>query len=68
MDFVRNGEKGTAAEAYFVTHPLGENMRVEQGDYLVMQYPDGNDEVYRVECAVFGYSYTDSSDADEDDG
>ena len=57
MDFFRYGEKGTTAEAYFVA-PWGESMRVEQGDYLVMQYPDGNDEVYRVECAAFGYSYT----------
>ena len=32
-------------------------MMVEQGDYLVLQYPGGNDEVYRIECHVFGNSY-----------
>ena len=58
MIFFRYGEKDTA-EAYFMA-PWGESMRVEQGDYLVMQYLRGNDEVYRVECAVFEYSYTDS--------
>ena len=32
-------------------------MIVEQGDYLVLQYPGGNDEVYRIEYHVFGNSY-----------
>ena len=32
-------------------------MRVEQGDYLVLQYPGGNDEIYRIEYHVFGSSY-----------
>ena len=32
-------------------------MRIEQGDYLVMQYPGGNDEIYRIEYHVFGHSY-----------
>ena len=38
--------------------PWGESMRVDLGDYLVMQYPSGgNDEVYRIEYTVFGNSY-----------
>lgn len=31
-------------------------MRIEQGDYLVMPYPGGN-EIYRIEYHVFGHSY-----------
>ena len=55
MSFFRHGQKDVM-EAYFMA-PWGESMRVEKGDFLVMQYPDGNEGIYRVECAVFDYSY-----------
>lgn len=68
MAFFRYGKKpdmlSSAQEAYFEA-PWGESMRVELGDFLVMQYPNGNEEVYRVERTVFEYSYTDAtSDSD----
>ena len=43
--------------------PWGEEMIVEQGDYLVTQYPGGNDEVYRIEYKVFGNSYARMEDS-----
>lgn len=42
--------------AYFVA-PWGEAMRVEVGDFLVTQYPAGNDEIYRIERNVFAETY-----------
>lgn len=62
MNFFRYGQ-ASSGEAYFVA-PWGECQRVEQGDYLVMQYPHKNDEVYRIECAVFESSYANDSDDD----
>ena len=58
MRWFRNGTKKPDF-AHFIA-PWGETMRVEKGDFLVMQYvPNGkgNDEVYRVEKMVFGESY-----------
>lgn len=42
--------------AYFIA-PWGEGMRVEEGDYLVMQHGGNNDEIYRIESNVFGETY-----------
>jgi hypothetical protein len=63
MIFFRHGKQTTpdSNEAYFIA-PWGESMLVEQGDFLVMQYPGDNNEIYRIECSVFGCSYTDESE------
>ena len=41
--------------------PWKEPMRVEEGDFLALQYPEVNGEVYRIECLAFGNSYVDDS-------
>jgi hypothetical protein len=62
MVFFRYGKQSPPAEEAYFMAPWGESTRVEQGDFLVTQYPGdgkGKDEVYRVEGSVFEYSYAD---------
>lgn len=69
MDWFRHGRKQSklsGPEVYFMAS-WGEPDRTEQGDFLVMQYPPGNPEVYRIECGVFEASYKAYS-PDGDDG
>jgi len=47
---------GPVAKSAFIA-PWGEKMLVEEGDPIVMQYPLGNTEIYRVELNVFGKTY-----------
>jgi len=47
--------KGVVKGAFIA--PWGEKMLVEEGDPIVMQYPLGNTEIYRVEDNVFGITY-----------
>ena len=47
---------GDDVAAHFVA-PWGECMRVEAGDWIVMSYPEGNPEIYRVEGLVFDVTY-----------
>ena len=47
---------GDDGAAFFVA-PWGELTRVEIGDWIVMQYPEGNPEIYRVERLVFYATY-----------
>lgn len=56
MTFLRYGSVNNEKAAYFVA-PWREYMRVEEGDILVMQYPEGNEEIYRIEHFVFNESY-----------
>lgn len=44
--------------------PWGTPCRVEYGDYLVMKYPDGNDDIYRIQNDLFRCSYVDDSKRD----
>lgn len=55
MEWFVFGEK-QMGEAFFLA-PWGEKMLVQEGDPLVMQYPLGNPEIYRVERVVFGLTY-----------
>ncbi|CAB9514547.1 expressed unknown protein [Seminavis robusta] len=48
----------TTKEAYFMA-PWGSPNRIELGDYLVLQYPDGKDDIYRIERTLFKGSYAD---------
>lgn len=54
MIWLLQGENDDAA--YFMA-PWGEKMRVEQGDYLVMQHGGTNTEIYRIEQNVFRATY-----------
>ena len=60
MNFFRHGSAAAAIteEAYFMA-PWGTPTRVELGDFLALQYPDGLDDIYRIERTLFEGSYTD---------
>ena len=54
---VKTGPTATKQVAYFVA-PWGESTRVELGDLVVMQFPNGLDnEIYRIEKNVFVETY-----------
>merc|ERR1712043_124104 len=59
----KDDEVSSGGEAYFRA-PWDESMRVEQGDCLVMQYPDrsASEGIYRIESSVFGFSYEEDTD------
>jgi len=67
MIWFRNNDNdlsaATTKEAYFMA-PWGTPCRVEYGDYLVMKYPDGNDDIYRIQNDLFRCSYVDDSKRD----
>jgi len=66
MLFFRHGKVAAISgsnHAFFIA-PWGESMLVEVGDFLVMQYPRGSDEIYRIECRVFGDSYASTEQAE----
>lgn len=60
MSYFRHGSDCITAtkEAFFMA-PWGTPTRVEEGDYIVLQYPDGVDDMYRIEGALFARSYVD---------
>lgn len=49
-------------EAYFMA-PWGKPNRIELHDYLVLSYPDGEDDIYRIERTLFERSYADTNQA-----
>lgn len=60
MSFFRHGSDciTKTKEAFFMA-PWGTPTRVEEGDYIVLQYPDGVDDMYRIEGALFARTYVD---------
>lgn len=60
MDFFRHDSAVAAStkEAYFMA-PWGTPTRVELGDVLALEYPNGKDDIYRIERNLFKGSYAD---------
>ena len=68
MQFFRHGSASAAVtdEAYFMA-PWGTPARVELGGFLALEYPDGQDDIYRIERTLFEASYADIQGASMED-